>query len=114
MIKTAKSVYDKPEPADGERILVMRTWPRGISKEKVDLWLKDLGTERDLIRLWKGGKLDWREYSKRYVASLKGKEDLLKQLAEKSRDGTVSLLCTEGDPDKCHRSLLKEEIEKYL
>ena len=111
MIKIDKSVYDKPERADGVRILVMRIWPRGISKEKVDLWIKDLGTEKELIRQWKQGKLSWAEYSKRYLASLRGKEELLKQVAERSRKGTISLLCTERDPNKCHRSLLKEAIE---
>ncbi|MGH9920029.1 MAG: DUF488 family protein, N3 subclade, partial [Nitrososphaerales archaeon] len=35
MIKIEKSVYDKPEPSDGKRILVMKLWPRGISKDKV-------------------------------------------------------------------------------
>ncbi len=46
MIKTAKTVYDKPESSDGKRILVMRLWPRGVAKDKVDVWLKELGTEK--------------------------------------------------------------------
>ena len=32
LIKVSKSVYDKPEESDGERILVMRMWPRGVSR----------------------------------------------------------------------------------
>ena len=50
MIKTAKTVYDKPESSDGKRILVMRLWPRGVAKDKVDVWLKELGTEEELIK----------------------------------------------------------------
>ena len=46
MIKTAKTVYDKPESSDGKRILVMRLWPRGVAKDKVVVWLKELGTEK--------------------------------------------------------------------
>jgi uncharacterized protein YeaO (DUF488 family) len=32
-----KIVYDKREESYGERILVMRTWPRVVSKDKVDV-----------------------------------------------------------------------------
>ncbi|MDV3276899.1 MAG: DUF488 family protein [Nitrososphaerales archaeon] len=114
MIQTAKSVYDKPGPDDGERILVMRTWPRGISKGKVDKWLKELGTDMDLIHEWKQGKVTWEEFSSRYVKSLKGKEEVLMELASESKKGTVTLLCTDKDETRCHRSLLRKEIERYL
>ncbi len=114
MIRTDKTVYDRPEPSDGERILVMRTWPRGISKDKVDRWLKELGTEMDLIHEWKSGKVSWAEFSRRYLESLKGKEALLKELAAKSKKTTITLLCTDKDEARCHRSLLKSEIERHL
>ena len=113
-IKTEKSVYDKPDPADGLRVLVMRTWPRGISKEKIDIWYRDVGTETELIHLYKAGKVNWSEYSRRYVASLKGKETILRELAAKSKKGTITLLCTDKDPNRCHRTLLRKEIERYL
>ncbi len=114
MIKTEKSVYDTPEASDGKRVLVMRTWPRGISKDKVDLWLKDLGTEKELIRRWKSGKVSWNEFSKEYKASLKGKEPLLRELAAESKRGTATLLCGCRDEAHCHRRLLKEELLRYL
>ena len=62
MIKTAKTVYDKPESSDGKRILVMRLWPRGVAKDKVDVWFKELGTEKELIKRWKSGKISWKEF----------------------------------------------------
>ena len=39
-----KRVYEQPDKGDGERILVDRLWPRGLTKEKagVDLWLKEI------------------------------------------------------------------------
>jgi uncharacterized protein YeaO (DUF488 family) len=112
MIRTDKTVYDKPRPEDGERILVMRTCPRGISKDKVDRWLKELGTDMDLVHEWKQGKVTWSEFSKSYVRSLKGKEGLLKELASRSGKGTVTLLCMDKDEAHCHRSLLRKEIER--
>jgi uncharacterized protein YeaO (DUF488 family) len=114
MIRIDKTVYDKPEPSDGERILVMRLWPRGVSKEKVDRWLKELGTDVDLIHDYKQGKVTWAEFSRRYLKSLKGKEPLLRELAAKSKSRTITLLCTDKDATRCHRSLLKAEMERYL
>lgn len=114
MIKIVKSVYAPREASDGSRVLVMTLWPRGVSKDRVDVWMKDLGTPRDLINKWKGGKVTWAEFSKEYRSSLKGKEGLLRSLAAEAKKGTVTLLCTEKDPSRCHRSLLKEAIGELL
>jgi uncharacterized protein YeaO (DUF488 family) len=114
VIRTDKTVYDKPEESDGRRILVMRTWPRGISKDKVDVWMKDLGTEKELIKKWKAGKVTWAELARSYNASLKGKEDALRALADQSRSETLTLLCGCKDEAHCHRSLLKKAVQKYL
>jgi hypothetical protein len=32
-----KRVYDAPDSGDGERILVDRTWPRGLSKKRASV-----------------------------------------------------------------------------
>ena len=111
MIRIEKSVYSPPEKSDGKRILVMTLWPRGVSKDKVDVWMKELGTPRDLINRYKSGKMTWRAYAAEYKKSLKGKEHLLMSLADEAREGTITLLCIEKDPGACHRSLLKEAIE---
>jgi len=111
MIRIEKSVYSPPEPSDGKRILVMTLWPRGVSKDRVDAWMKELGTPRELIRRYKSGGMTWKEYAAAYRKSLKGKDELLRRLADESKGGTVTLLCTEKDPATCHRSLLKEAIE---
>lgn len=111
VIKIEKSVYAPKEPSDGERILVMTLWPRGVSKDKVDVWMKELGTPLDLIKKYKGGSVSWREFAREYKKSLKGKEEILRRLAAESKSKTISLLCTEKDPASCHRSLLKDAIE---
>lgn len=111
MIKIEKSVYEKPDPSDGKRILVMTLWPRGIAKGRVDAWMKDLGTPRDTLKRWKAGKISWSEFAEEYRRSLKGKEQVLRQLSAESKAGTITLLCTEKDPARCHRSLLKDAIE---
>jgi len=50
MIKI-KRVYEKAEESDGIRILVDRLWPRGIKKEKVNYWLKEISPSNEL-RKW--------------------------------------------------------------
>ena len=114
MINIEKSVYSPPEPSDGKRILVMTLWPRGVSKGKVDAWMKELGTPRDLIKRYKAGKVSRAGFRSAYRKSLKGKEEILRGLAIESKKGTITLLCTEKDPAACHRSVLKEAIEAYL
>jgi uncharacterized protein YeaO (DUF488 family) len=114
LINIEKSVYSPPEASDGKRILVMTLWPRGVSRDKVDAWMKEFGTPRDLIRKYMAGRMTWAEYSRAYRKSLEGKEELLKQLASESKKGTITLLCTEKDPGACHRSLLKEAIEALM
>ena len=114
MIKIEKSVYSPPEKSDGKRILVMTLWPRGVSKDEVDVWMRELGTPRDLIKRYKSGEVSWKEYATAYRRSLKGKEGMLQSLARESKEGTITLLCTEKDPYSCHRSLLKEAIESFL
>ena len=54
-----KRVYEAASPDDGERILVDRLWPRGLSKEKaaIDIWEKDVAPSAalrngsDMIRI---------------------------------------------------------------
>jgi uncharacterized protein YeaO (DUF488 family) len=114
MIRIDKTVYDPPEPSDGKRVLVMRIWPRGVPRDRVHVWLKELGTQRELISEWKAGRVSWEEFRMRYLEGLRGKEQLLRELAEEAKKGTITLLCSCRDAEHCHRYLLKEAIEAYL
>ena len=112
MIKL-KRIYDVPDDADGLRILVMRLWPRGIRKDKVDRWLKELGADRDLLRAWKAGEVNWPERRERYLAGLERPEAAaeLDHLRALARDHTVTLMCACKDERECHRSLLRDVLE---
>ena len=90
-----KRVYDPPAAEDGERVLVDRLWPRGLTKEraKVDLWMKEIAPS-DVLRKWFGHKAEkWAEFAKRYRSELGEKKDLLKEVKQLEREhGTVTLL----------------------
>lgn len=107
-----KSIYDKPAPADGYRVLVMRLWPRGVRKDAVDVWERDLGTPLDLIKDWKSGRVAWAEFARRYRAAMQGQQDKMAALAARAEKQNVTLLCGCRDENTCHRILLKEMIEK--
>jgi len=115
-IQIEKTVYDKRSTSDGKRILVMRLWPRGVRKESIDLWLKDVGTSRELIKDWKAGNVTRAQYEKRYNIDMKGElqRKLVKEIADYARAGPITLLCSCKDPNTCHRSLLKTLVEAEL
>ena len=50
-----KRVYDPPADGDGERVLIDRLWPRGLSKKDaaIDLWAKEIAPSHEL-RKWFG------------------------------------------------------------
>lgn len=108
-----KSIYDPKSKDDGLRVLVMQYWPRGVKKEKVDVWYKDLGTSKQLIKAWKAGRVTWPQFKKRYIADLKEerKQALVQELAKRAKRERITLLCGCRDPTVCHRSILKEQIE---
>jgi uncharacterized protein YeaO (DUF488 family) len=111
MLRT-KRVYDKPEPADGTRVLVMRLWPRGIKGKVVDLWLKDLGADVANLRAFKAGRIGWPEMRRRYLAGLKREPAAatLRRLRAMAKRGRVTALCSCADEKRCHRSLIRAAL----
>ena len=109
MMLKAKRIYESPAPDDGLRVLVMRLWPRGIRKQAIDLWLKDLGASVDNLRAWKAGDIDWPEMEKRYLAGLTAPAAAaqLAELTALARRETVTVLCSCVDESQCHRGILK-------
>jgi len=113
MIKL-KRAYEKPTKDDGERILVERLWPRGVTKDqaKLDLWLKDVAPSADL-RKWFGHDPDkWVEFRQRYRKELKQKADLIKLLKRKAREGTITLIYAARDEERNGALVLKQLLQK--
>ncbi|HEV2664249.1 MAG TPA: DUF488 family protein [Blastocatellia bacterium] len=109
MIKL-KRAYEKPARDDGERILVERLWPRGLTKQeaKIDLWLKDVAPSAELRR-WFGHDPDkWDEFRKRYQKELKDKNDLIKLLKRKAKAGAITLIYSARDEEHNSALVLKQ------
>jgi len=69
-----KRIYEPASTDDGTRVLIMRLWPRGIRKERVDLWLKELGPVVPLLRAFLDEKITWAQYRPRYLKGLERPE----------------------------------------
>ena len=113
MIKL-KRAYEKPARDDGERILVERLWPRGLTKQeaKIDLWLKDVAPSAELRR-WFGHDPDkWDEFRKRYQKELKDKNDLIKLLKRKAKAGAITLIYSARDEEHNSALVLKQFLRR--
>lgn len=129
MIKT-KSLDEPIEKDDGFRLCITRyrrrNTPKG--KETWDYWEKKLGPSEELHAAWYGRRregrrvverglppISWKEYVKRFRVEMKSPEAkaLMQEVAKRSARGEViTLLCFCENEKQCHRSLVKEMIER--
>jgi uncharacterized protein YeaO (DUF488 family) len=101
-----KRAYDEPSPDDGQRILVERLWPRGLTKERaaVDLWLKDIAPSPELRRWYGHDPARWEEFEERYRAELDANPDRVAELRRRLRHGPVTFVYAARD--ELHNSAL--------
>lgn len=107
-----KRIYEPPAADDGQRVLVDRIWPRGVSKEHaaLALWLKEIAPS-DELRKWFGHEpARWAEFRKRYRVELDGNEEAVTQLHGLLRKGKVTLLY--GAHDEAHNNAMA--LAEYL
>lgn len=112
MIKL-KRVYEEPARLDGERILVDRLWPRGLTKERaaVDVWMKDLAPSSELRKWFNHDPDKWKEFQTRYRKELREKKDEIQSVKEKAKAHTVTLLYGAHDEEHNQAVVLKKVLE---
>ena len=130
MVKT-KSVDTPIEgEKDGLRILAARGRGRGLSKDRYDVWMANLGPSEELRDAILSARITWAEYSRRYLKELleggtidkrnrriknHGQKFTLRLLQHLAQTGTVTLLChCAEDEMHCHRHLLKKVLERKI
>ena len=109
-----KRIYDDPSPEDGHRLLVMRVWPRGVRKDRVDAWDRALAPSWELLADYRAEAIDWPAFARRFAEEMAQREESVAALAalrERVRTETVTLLCWEADGAMCHRTLLRALVE---
>ena len=122
LIEKHVRIYRSPE--DGTRLLVMRFWPRGVQKDAVDHWLRDLAPSPGLLSECKQMRADlavqpstqgdeafWSWFTTAYWSEMREVAELISELRVRHEGGEViTLLCVCHDILQCHRSLLAELI----
>lgn len=127
MLKT-KSVWSPPAKSDGLRILATRLHGRGLSKDRYDVWMANLGPSERLLRKFLGRAIPWKQFEKDYAAEMAlggeldarnrliknhGQKFTLRLIARLAERGDVTLMChCAEDAVQCHRHLLRKLVLK--
>ena len=97
-----KRAYEAASTDVGQRVLVDRLWPRGVSKEKaaIDLWLKEIAPSTALRQWFGHDPKRWDEFRQRYRAELDANCEAVEQLRDVIRKGRTTLVY--GARDEAH------------
>ncbi len=88
-----KRAYEAAASSDGQRFLVDRLWPRGVSHEALQAtWLKDVAPS-DALRKWFDHQAErWPEFQQRYWHELAAQPQQLAPLRDALDEGPVTLV----------------------
>jgi uncharacterized protein YeaO (DUF488 family) len=112
-----RRVYDARVDRPGEiRVLVDRVWPRGISRDALNLerWAKDVAPSTELRKWFGHDPRRWPGFQTRYRHELAEKTAALKELAVLSVRGRLVLLYSAKDEDHNQAIVLKEVLEEGI
>jgi uncharacterized protein YeaO (DUF488 family) len=109
-----RRVYDAPQSGDGQRVLVDRLWPRGLSKERahLDEWCKDVAPSAGLRQWYGHDPARYEEFTRRYRAELAEPERAaaLARLRELAARGRISLLTATKRSDISEAAVLADVL----
>ena len=111
-----KRVYEPASRSDGQRILVDRLWPRGLTKDRaaIDEWLRDLAPSNDLRRWYHARPTEWETFRKRYLKELSqpAAQDALERLHRiAGKRKRLTLLFASKNETRNNALVLKELLE---
>lgn len=107
-----KRAYEPPVPEDGERILVDRLWPRGVSRADaaLDAWMKDIAPSTALRQWFAHDPARWETFRQRYAEELRNHADLVEQLRARARRGTITLVYSAHDAEHNDAVVLRDIV----
>ena len=113
MIKT-KSIYKPIEEEDGLRVLITRWYPRGVKREKYDIWVRELAPSAELLKRYKNSEIEWVDFTSTLLFEIQDSMDSIEAiyaLQTRSNMQDITLLCHEKDGCPCHRHMIRDLIE---
>lgn len=114
-----KRVYEDSSEDDGYRILIDRLWPRGISKEKINIqkWAKEITPSNELRKTFNHNPDTMEDFKERYYFELETNEhtvEFANLIKDKLQEGNVTLLYAAKNEEYNHAIVLKKWIEEKL
>ena len=105
-----KRAYERAAASDGERVLIDRIWPRGVTREEARLseWARELAPSTELRRWFAHDPARFGEFRRRYTAELAAQERKLRELRRRARRGTVTLVYAARDTEHNDAVVLAE------
>jgi len=107
-----KRVYEPAVRSDGNRVLVDRLWPRGISKLRAQLesWLREVAPS-NALRQWYGHRPErWPEFQARYARELQTHEEAVQRLLALARQKPLTLVYSSREPELNNAAALKSYL----
>lgn len=95
-----KRVYEPAEKSDGLRILIDRLWPRGVKKDVIDLWIRDVAPTDALRKWFHHEERKWSEFRGKYRQELSANPEAVAELRGAVKGKTATLLY--GAKDETH------------
>ena len=111
-----KRAYDAPASSDGHCVLVDGIWPRGVSRDALQLesWLKELAPSATLRKWFDHDPARWHEFKDRYFHELGEKPEAVERLLDKCRNGDVTLVFGAKETRYNNAVALKAYLEKRI
>jgi uncharacterized protein YeaO (DUF488 family) len=109
-----KRAYEPVAASDGERILVDRLWPRGLSKKAaaIDHWAREVAPSTALRRWFAHDPAKWREFQRRYAAELRAVGPAVQALAARARRDRVTLVYGAKDEEHNDAVALRDYLRR--
>lgn len=94
-----KRAYERPNADDGTRVLIDRLWPRGVRKvdAAIDEWIKGIAPSTSLRKWFGHDPARWQEFRRRYAAEVHEHPEMLNELRNMARRGTITLVFSAHD-----------------
>jgi uncharacterized protein YeaO (DUF488 family) len=105
-----KRAYEPAAASDGDRVLIDRIWPRGVTREEAQLneWAHELAPSTELRRWFAHDPARFGEFRRRYTAELAAQEGKLRELRQRAREGTLTLVYAARDTEHNDAVVLAE------
>ncbi len=109
-----RRAYEVPGKDDGTRILVDRVWPRGVSKEdlQLDFWAKNIAPSTELRRWFDHDPEKWSEFRRRYSEELDENDQAVAELLSKVEGRRLTLVYGARDEQNNNAVALKEYLSE--